>query len=42
MPLAALLIGEITHARPEWEQLASTLTLKVTPHNTQPRQTEKY
>ena len=26
---AALLIGEITHARPEWEQLSSTLTLKV-------------
>ncbi|OKL64728.1 putative 2-hydroxyacid dehydrogenase UNK4.10 [Talaromyces atroroseus] len=26
---AALLIGEITHARPEWEQLSSTLTLKA-------------
>lgn len=28
---AALLIGEITHARPEWEQLSFTLTLKVFP-----------
>jgi D-3-phosphoglycerate dehydrogenase len=26
---AALLIGDITHARPEWEQLSSLLTLKV-------------
>lgn len=26
---AALLIGDITHARPEWEQFSSFLTLKV-------------
>ncbi|QGA15063.1 hypothetical protein EYB26_002719 [Talaromyces marneffei] len=31
---AALLIGEITHARPEWEQLSSTLTLKEFPSGT--------
>jgi hypothetical protein len=26
---SALLIGEITHARKEWEELSSILTLKV-------------
>jgi D-3-phosphoglycerate dehydrogenase len=26
---AALLIGDITHARKEWEELSSILTLKV-------------
>ncbi|KAH8699001.1 putative hydroxyisocaproate dehydrogenase [Talaromyces proteolyticus] len=31
---AALLIGEITHARPEWEQLSSILTLKEFPSGT--------
>lgn len=31
---AALLIGEITHARAEWEQLSSTLTLKEFPSGT--------
>ncbi|EED21326.1 hydroxyisocaproate dehydrogenase, putative [Talaromyces stipitatus ATCC 10500] len=31
---AALLIGEITHARPEWEQLSSRLTLKEFPFGT--------
>lgn len=28
---AALLIGDITHARKEWESLSSILTLKVRP-----------
>ncbi|CRG89407.1 hypothetical protein PISL3812_06443 [Talaromyces islandicus] len=31
---AALLIGDITHARPEWEQLSSLLTLKEFPSGT--------
>lgn len=30
---SALLIGDITHARKEWEALSSILTLKVPSHS---------
>lgn len=34
MSQAALLIGDITHARKEWEDLSSILTLKEFPQGT--------